>query len=128
MLGIAATVTGPIIPFGAPGFGANPGGQNPDELINQYTGICDGSIPPSSGERTIEGIFDDLHYYCWNTAQLPTSGWTADSTIIFGWGLSGARVPNTPENANASSVRDPYDFCLSDIRPILAREADDRGL
>jgi hypothetical protein len=125
VLGIEANVTGPAIPFGTPGFGANPGGQNPDELINQYAPACDGSIPPSSGERRIEGLFADLHYYCWNTAQLPYSGWTADSTIVFGWGAAGARVPNTPENANASSVRDPFEFCLSDIRPILAGDADE---
>jgi len=93
--------------------------MDPDDAQSQY-GNCD--VPghaAGSDERRAELIFPALHYYCWNTATLPYTAWTGDSVIVFGWGVASLRVPGIAQGDPIEIAPDPYDFCFSDLRPIV---------
>ncbi|MEY4545207.1 MAG: hypothetical protein RL685_1402 [Pseudomonadota bacterium] len=118
VIGISARVTGSSIPEG-PGGQATPGGMDPDGPQSGY-GNC--NIPghaAGSDERRAELLFPALHYDCWNAATLPYTAWRGDSVIVFGWGVSSLRVPGIAPGDPIEIPPDPYDFCFSDLRPIV---------
>lgn len=116
VVGISATLTGPVMPpnlvFEATPGGKDPGGQfgEPQELT--IYGSCNTPFTPAPGRR-LEARFADLdNWWCVPDVNQP---WIGDSVISFSWKVVAVVVP--PETA---VVSDAYDFCLSDIRPILA--------
>ncbi len=107
VVGVSVALEGARIPS-LLGFIATPGGENPDEAVSQYAD-CSVNAPASgSGRRVFSSRFDDLHYYCWNAAQFESTVWSAPSAISFGWAVG------------ADEASNPFDFCLSEITPILA--------
>ncbi len=127
VLGIAFTVSGPVLPGPSFGFGATPGGQDPAGLygvIPDLTiyGACDGPAVTTSGQ-VIESKFADLRNV-WCIPEYRQS-WTANSVVTFWWGMVSVVVDSIDADSGVNSTPDPYDFCLSDIRPILAGAGPD---
>ncbi len=124
VLGIAVTVTGltPII-FG---FLASPGGQDPGGqhgVLIDLTLFSTCNHPPitSSGQVSTDFFADMKNVWCIPEYQ---QSWTATSVSAFFW-TAGSVVVDPIADGGVDDVTDPYDFCLSDIRPILAGAGPD---
>lgn len=122
VIGIAATVTGSVLPnsssFGmaATAGGEDPGGQygTPQELTIHAD--C-GAPPVSASGQVVESLFANLKN--WWCIEGMRSRWTGSSVSSFSWGVGSLIVE---EDAGET---DAYDFCLEDIRPVLAGEGPD---
>lgn len=122
VLGIAFTVTGSALPNSAHfGLQATPGGQDPGGqygVAQEYTiyGDCAAPAIETSGQVQLS-FFNQLeNYWCVNGVK---ESWQADSTVAFWWGITSVVVEGASES-DAAMPADAYDFCLRDIRPIVA--------
>ena len=120
VLGLAFTVSGSVLPNN-PSFGlaATPGGQDSGGMNGvgqELTIYGDCNAPPvTTSGQVIESLFGELEN--WWCIPANRSRWTASSAANFWWGIGSVIVNGA--DPNVAAVRDPYDFCLSDIRPIV---------
>ena len=124
VLGIAVTVTGrtPII-FG---FLASPGGQDPGGAHGVVIDLtlfstCNHAPITSSGQVSMDFFADMKNVWCIPEYQ---QSWSATSVSAFFWSI-GSVVVDAIADGGINDVTDPYDFCLTDIRPILAGAGPD---
>jgi hypothetical protein len=123
VIGISVTVTGLTpITFGfliTPG-GQDPGGQYGVPIDVTLYSTCNHPTITESGQVSKDFFGDMKNVWCIPEYQ---QSWSANSIADFFWSI-GSVVVDEPADAGAE-VTDPYDFCLSDIRPILAGAGPD---
>lgn len=122
VLGIAFTVTGTALPNSAHfGLQATPGGQDPAGqygVAQEHTiyGDCAAPAIETSGQVQLSFFSQLENYWCVDGAK---ESWQASSTVAFWWGVTSVVVEGLNES-DAAVPTDAYDFCLRDIRPIVA--------
>jgi hypothetical protein len=109
VLGISARVTGATFPRHL-GFAADS-----TSLTRADYGNCDFTQVTSSGQVVGE-LFANLHSQCWDLSLRPGSAWQNEPVVSFGWGVGSDEI-----------AANPFDFCLSEIRPILAGAGPDEA-
>lgn len=125
VVGIAFTVTGSVLP-GRLGFSATPGGQDSGGqygVAQELTIYGDCAAPPITlSGQVAKSFYADLENW-WCIPEYK-SRWTADRVVTFWWGINSLIVDDI---IASGAVADPYDFCLEDIRPILAGSGPDEA-
>lgn len=123
VIGLAFTVSGEKLPnsehFGtnATPAGQDPGGQHGVGQELTVYNDCKAPAVSTSGQLQLSFFAELENYWCVEGQKAP---WGGDGVVAFWWGISSV-VVDEPSDADAAALGvDPYDFCLREIRPILA--------
>jgi len=85
-------------------------------------GDC-GAPPVQSSGQTNQTLFGNMqNWWCLPEYRTP---WDASSIVTFWWGIGSVMVDEIDIDAGINATPDAYDFCISNIRPILAGDGPD---
>jgi len=128
VLGLAYDVSGPVLPNNPSfGLGATPGGQDSGGLYGveqTQTVYGDCAAPPVTAQgQHFEAFFARMENW-WCVPQNRTR-WVGDSVVTFWWGVGSVIVDSIDADAGLNATPDPYDFCIRNLRPIVAGAGPD---